>query len=33
VQNLLDAGYANGKTIEGGLQAWKEAGYPTEGPQ
>jgi rhodanese-related sulfurtransferase len=27
----MEAGYSNAKTIEGGFQAWKAAGYPVEG--
>jgi len=25
---LMDAGYDNVKTIEGGFAAWKDSGYP-----
>jgi rhodanese-related sulfurtransferase len=27
----MEAGYSNAKAIEGGLQAWKAAGFPVEG--
>ena len=33
-KKLIDAGYTNVKTIEGGLTAWEKAGFPvTETPQ
>ena len=31
VRELMLAGFSNAKTIEGGLDAWKEAGFPVAG--
>ncbi len=30
MQELIDAGYSNATTTEGGIKAWKAAGYPVE---